>query len=325
MLQEKINFEDAKNRALEFIKKNGPSLPSQVAKEIGIPPLFASALLSQLISEKSIKVSELKIGGSPLYYQETQKELLLNFTTFIPSIEKEMCEKLKKVGVIPDDGLSLQEKVALRSIRDFSIPLSVRIGQEAKIFWRWYSLPQEETSKLIERSLKNSQIQVQEQKAEVKEALQEVKPAETLVEVKAEVRAEGHGEENREEQNAGEGEEVQKVQAVQKKLRKAKEIDFLQEVHEFLAKNDVKIIEESVIRKNSEIELMLQLSSSLGRMNFFAIAKNKRILTPADLTLAYYRSQEKKLPLILLNSGKFAKKAEERAGELGITLKSLQE
>lgn len=345
MFQEKIDFENAKNKAVEFIKRNGPSLPSQVAKEVGIPPLFASALLSQLISEKSIKVSELKIGGSPLYYQESQKELLLNFTTFLPGIEKETCEKLKKEGVMMDESLQLPEKVALRNIRDFSVPLNVKVGGEGKIFWRWYALPQEEASKLIEGFLKSllgeqqDKKIMQEQKAveevtEVKEARQEVS-AEMKLEVKAGEKKDLTKEEQEREITAGDrGEEkVEKKDRKEwkvkegepKKPRKAREVDFLQEVQEFLAKSEVKILEEIIVRKNSEIEFMLQLTSSLGKMNFFAIAKNKRVLTPADLMLAYYRSQEKKLPLILLNSGKFAKNTEEKAGELGITLKSLQE
>jgi len=352
MFQEKINFEEAKNKAVEFIKRNGPSLPSQVAKEVGIPPLFASALLSQLIAEKSVKVSELKVGGSPLYYQESQKELLLNFTTFMPGVEKETCEKLKKAGVLADDGLQLQEKVALRNIRDFSVPLNVKIGGEGKIFWRWYSLTQEEASKLVENFLRSlpappapvrqqEEKPLQEERREVREIQPEIKveeekelaPGEKERDIKVEERV---VEKPRAEEDVGAGgvtvqegekqEQESKVQARKsKEQRKPREIDFLQEVQEFLAKNEVKIIEEVIVRKSSEIEFVLQLSSSLGKMNFFAIAKNKRILTPADLMLAYYRSQEKKLPLILLNSGKFAKNTEEKAGELGITLKSLQE
>lgn len=299
MLQEKINFEEAKNKALDFVRAIGPAMPTQVAKEIKIPPLFASALLSQLISEKSMKVSHLKIGGTPLYYIEGQKEKLLNFTNHLPNIEKEICERLQKEGIIADESVRLAEKVALRNIKDFSVPLSVKVGERKKIFWKWFELSQEDSLSKIEKLLR-----VYERKP-IKEGVKEV----------------------REEIKEGEAKEEEAREITKEEGDKPKpaKIDFSEKIKEFLAYNKVKILEENVIRRNGEIEFMLQLNSSLGKMTFFAIAKNKKVLTPADLTLAYYRSQEKKLPLILLNSGRFTKKAEERAGELGITLKSLEE
>ncbi len=299
MLQEKINFEEAKNKALDFVRAMGPAMPTQVAKEIKIPPLFASALLSQLISEKSMKVSHLKIGGTPLYYIEGQKEKLLNFTNHLPNIEKEICERLQKEGIIADESVRLAEKVALRNIKDFSVPLSVKVGERKKIFWRWFELSQEDSLSKIEKLLR-----VYERKP-IKEGVKEVRE---------EIKEGGAKEEEAREITKEEGDKP-----------KPAKIDFSEKIKEFLANNKVKILEENIIRRNGEIEFMLQLNSSLGKMTFFAIAKNKKVLTPADLTLAYYRSQEKKLPLILLNSGRFTKKAEERAGELGITLKSLEE
>ena len=299
MLQEKINFEEAKNKALDFVRAIGPAMPTQVAKEIKIPPLFASALLSQLISEKSMKVSHLKIGGTPLYYIEGQKEKLLNFTNHLPNIEKEICERLQKEGIIADESVRLAEKVALRNIKDFSVPLSVKVGERKKIFWRWFELSQEDSLSKIEKLLR-----VYERKP-IKEGVKEVRE---------EIKEGGAKEEEAREITKEEGDKP-----------KPAKIDFSEKIKEFLANNKVKILEENIIRRNGEIEFMLQLNSSLGKMTFFAIAKNKKVLTPADLTLAYYRSQEKKLPLILLNSGRFTKKAEERAGELGITLKSLEE
>jgi len=296
MLQEKINFDEAKNKSFEFIKNNGPSMPSQVAKEISIPPLFASALLSQLISEKSLKVSHLKIGGSPLYFIEDQKAKLLEFTSNLPAVEKNACDTLKSVGVVADEGLKLAEKVALRNIKDFSIPLNVNVRGNKKLFWKWFSLSQEEAIERIKKIVKiESELQkpLEEPKIEVKTEQKEA--AKEIIEEKLE--------------------ETDKV----------KTQDFLEEVRKFLSSNKVKIIEESQIRKNREIELILQLNSSLGKISFFAIAKNKKIITPTDVTLVHYRGQEKKMPLIFLSSGRFTKKAEEKATELGITLKTLEE
>ncbi|OYT41950.1 hypothetical protein B6U80_00140 [Candidatus Pacearchaeota archaeon ex4484_26] len=304
MFQEKINFEEAKNKALEFVKKKGPSMPTQVAKEIGIPPLFAAALLSQLISEKAVKVSHLKVGGSPLYYAETDKEKLVNFINYLPNVEKDVCEKLKNKGVIADENMPLAEKVALRNIKDFSVPLSVKIGERKKLFWRWFSFPQENALELINKYLK-----IREKDTGIKTEISE----------KGEVKLKKEEEGEKKERKEKEAVKEKRVRIIKPK------INFLVELKKFLETNKVKVLEENIIRRDREVEFVLQLDSSLGKINFFAIAKNKKVITPGDLTLAYYKSQEKKLPLIFLCTGRFSKKTEEKAHELGVTLKSLEE
>ena len=46
-----------KEKIINFLKARGPSLPVQIARETGMNSLFASAFLSELISEKQIKTS----------------------------------------------------------------------------------------------------------------------------------------------------------------------------------------------------------------------------------------------------------------------------
>ena len=70
-----------KNQAiLEIISRKGPVIPVQVSKEINDNVLMASARLSELLSSKKVKISSLKVGGSPLYYlpgQEEKQKILL--------------------------------------------------------------------------------------------------------------------------------------------------------------------------------------------------------------------------------------------------------
>ena len=51
---------DKKEQIMAFIKKQGPSLPTQVAKEIESDILMASAYLSELVEYKKILLSSLK-------------------------------------------------------------------------------------------------------------------------------------------------------------------------------------------------------------------------------------------------------------------------
>ena len=74
--QNLIKLEEKKQKIAELIKQKGPSLPSAVSREIGLSLLIASALLSDMRSEKTLRLSRLKIGGSPLYYFQGQLWLL---------------------------------------------------------------------------------------------------------------------------------------------------------------------------------------------------------------------------------------------------------
>ena len=59
---------DIKEKILLVIKRGGPSLPVHVARETNLSMLFAAAFLSELHSENKIKISRMKVGGSPVYF-----------------------------------------------------------------------------------------------------------------------------------------------------------------------------------------------------------------------------------------------------------------
>ena len=68
---------ETRNKILSILRLKGPSLPVQIARETGLNSLFAGAFLSELASDKSIKISMMKVWGSPLYFlpgQESQLE-----------------------------------------------------------------------------------------------------------------------------------------------------------------------------------------------------------------------------------------------------------
>ncbi|MFT4297896.1 MAG: hypothetical protein ACMXX5_01770, partial [Candidatus Woesearchaeota archaeon] len=66
---------------INFLKENGPSTPAQFAKHIGTTLLFASAMLGEVSSKGTVKISNLKIGGgSPLYYLKEHAEKLQNYS-----------------------------------------------------------------------------------------------------------------------------------------------------------------------------------------------------------------------------------------------------
>ncbi|MDP6845763.1 MAG: hypothetical protein QF460_02305 [Candidatus Nanoarchaeia archaeon] len=65
-----------KDKIIEFIKENGPTLPVQVVSKIGGDSFIANAYLSDLVDKKEILQSEERIGSVPLYYLAGQEDLL---------------------------------------------------------------------------------------------------------------------------------------------------------------------------------------------------------------------------------------------------------
>ena len=68
---------EIKDRILQYLRINGPSLPVQISREIKMDSIFASAFLSELLSQNKLKITKMKVGGSPLYYIEETKERLV--------------------------------------------------------------------------------------------------------------------------------------------------------------------------------------------------------------------------------------------------------
>ena len=62
-------------KIINIIQEKGPRLPMQIAGELKINSLFISAFLSELSNQKRIKISHLKVGGSPLYFLAGQEQI----------------------------------------------------------------------------------------------------------------------------------------------------------------------------------------------------------------------------------------------------------
>ena len=102
---------------------------------------------------------------------------------------------------------------------------------------------------------------------------------------------------------------VMKEKPAKKKASKLKGDEFLKRVLEFFKENDIKVVNQNVIRKNNDIEFLVELSSSVGSLAYFCKAKNKKRVNEGDLSTVYIQAQSKKLPALFLTTGDVTKKA----------------
>ena len=127
-----------KEHILTIIKNSGPSFPARIARETSIAPLFVSAFLAELVSEKRLKISDLKVGSSPLYYLLGQEEQLENFIEHLNPKQREAFNLIKNSEILEDEKQVPAIRVALRSIKDFAFPIKARLNNEVKVFWRYF-------------------------------------------------------------------------------------------------------------------------------------------------------------------------------------------
>ncbi|MEA3329814.1 MAG: hypothetical protein U9Q06_03660 [Nanoarchaeota archaeon] len=139
------NLEVMKEKVMDFIETHGPSLPIRIASQLRSDSLIVGAFLSELLGEKKLYLSSMKVGSSPLYYLRGQEFQLENFAQYLSSGEQKAFELLKTQGVLMDEKMYPTIRVALRSIKDFAFPFE----HKGKLYWRFIKLQQERAIEMI--------------------------------------------------------------------------------------------------------------------------------------------------------------------------------
>jgi len=129
-----------REKILKIIRRKGPSLPVHIANELNMSILFASAFLSELLSDKNIKISHMRVGSSPIYFIPGQEPGLEKYAQHLKSKEREAFFILKEKKFLKDETQLPAIRVALRAINDFAIPF--KRGDD--IFWRFFTTPESE-------------------------------------------------------------------------------------------------------------------------------------------------------------------------------------
>lgn len=128
-----IDIKEKKEKIISFLESSGPSLPVRIAKVIEMEPVFASAILSELYNERKIKMSNMKVGASQLYFLPGQEQSLEEHTDNLKPIEKEAYLKLKDEKTLKDEDEEPAIRVALRNLKDFAEHYS----HDDKLIWKY--------------------------------------------------------------------------------------------------------------------------------------------------------------------------------------------
>lgn len=133
--------------------RSKPVNPTEVAKAMGKDSFIASAMLSEMVQKGLLKISSLKVGSSPLYYDPKQPEHLLNYSSYLNEKDKKTFELLKEQKVLRENSLDPLSRVCVKNLKDFARPLEVSFNNNKEIFWKWYLLPDAEAEQIIRQVL----------------------------------------------------------------------------------------------------------------------------------------------------------------------------
>jgi len=313
---------------LQFLRISGPTLPTKVAKHLNTPLLLASAGLADLSSQGKIKVSKLKIGGSPLYYLAGQEEHLYHFAAGnVDPKDYRVLEHLREQKVLRESALDLLSKVALRHLPDFALPLQVGFEGNSELFWKWHLSSDEETRERIQNLLVPKKEAVQEVLQEVLAPQQEERtvlennfqtspaPLQKKLLDESSEKLTGKLTEKIQEKFQEKLQETEdKFAETVEKTRKKRiivEETFLPGIEDFFKHLKITVENKEIIRKNAELDFIVHVPSVVGSLKYFCKAKQKKRCDEKDLSAAYMEAQMKKLPLLFLYTEELSKKAEE--------------
>jgi outer membrane biosynthesis protein TonB len=335
---------DYRERILELVKAS-PVQPTGLGKILGKDSLMASAMLSEMSSKGLLKISKLKVGSSPLYYSADHPEHLLNYMESMNEKDKRAADLLKEKKVLQDDTLSPLQKVCMRAIKDFALPLEVTLNESKIVFWKWFLTSDEEAGELIKKIVENmSKLEkLEEPEKKIEKQLEKAEP-ETKIEkepekikeepkikpekpktkskkskVKSKLKKiEPEKEEiiEKEQETEPEIEYKQSEQQIQQPQRTIRPVfvdlgdPFLKKVKAFFDNNNITIHEVNTIKKKTEFDLVIEIPTPLGNLFYFCKAKNNKRISNSDLSSAFVQGQLKKLPVVFLSSGVLTKPAQ---------------
>ena len=286
------NLDNSKSKILSYLKINGPTIPIKISNYLGVDTILASAFLADLLSDKQIKISSMKVGNSPIYFLSGQEEKLQNFSNYLGGKERQAFELLKEQKILRDNSQEPAIRVALRSIKDFAFSFSVR----DEVFWRFYLVNQNEAIERVSPQIEKPKIPVIEKIKQVfigdeKKTIEPVSPVIEFDEPK-EIKKE------------------EEIGSLKEPVRKDKEESFTSKVENYLNDSKFQIVRKIVDKKKDYI-LIIRLRNSEMIRDYLCICKDKKSITETDVMKYLEDGKKEKLPVFVISSGEPNKKAQE--------------
>lgn len=291
-----------RERILSMIRTSGPTQPLKVAKALGTNSTLASAMLSEMLDKGLLRVSNIKVGSSPLYFIVGQESALLNYASVLNEKDRRTLELLKEKHVLRD---SVQEpliRVSVRELKDFAKPLEVAFEGKTEIFWKWYLLSDDDAKRVIGEILeppeqtKTSFVPIPEKRRRQR-LLTEVVDAPIIEGTKS---------------DATQLASPIKPSPIEKEEVRSAGVapldPFVVQCQTFFGTSNIRVLEIIPLKK-SECAFVVNVPSPVGELQYFCKAQSKKRISEGDVSMAFVQGQQHKLPVLYLVQGTLTKRA----------------
>ena len=287
-----------KEKIINILKIKGPGLPVQIAREIGISPLFTSAFLSEILSEKKIKLSHMKVGNSPLYLIPGHESQLEKFSKYLKSKEKDAFELLQQNKFLKDSKQEPAIRVALRALKDFAVPFKYN----EEIYWRYFTEKEEFKPQKEFKPLPKSEAPIQKQiSSKPKTDSQKIIQLQVEQDQKLIPKISSEKELDIFDKTPKEKPKIKKSQ--RKTTPKKTNEKFFNKIKEHLNKNSIELMDIENFSKN---EIILKIKENQQEKLLYAF--NKKRITDKDIIKADKKASDLNLHYIILSQGEPMKK-----------------
>jgi len=296
----KEQISELKQKMYNHVKEHGPVIPVHLTKIAGSSTIFTGAVLSEMVSQKQVKVTNAKIGGSPMYYCHGQEEKIEMLREYLGQRPKQAFDLIKEQKILHDRSCEPWQRVALREIKDFALPITIEINGTQEIFWRWHLLPEDEAvqeiKKAVEEQEKNNGTATEAKKTDLEQKNAAALTVDEVKEVTQKVLS----------NNAND----KAVKKPRKKREKKSDDAFYRGILQMFSEREIDIVEQKILKPGKEFNFIVKVPSNLGELNYLAIAKAKKKVNDSDITMAFSEGINSKMPVMFLSQGELSKKAQ---------------
>jgi hypothetical protein len=357
MLDKLLNKEDV----LKQVQFKGPLIPAYLVGVLKSNTIMIGAALSELASDNRVRISHMKVGGSPLYYADEQRAKLQDFYKYLNEKDRRTFDELKQKKILRDNEITPLLRVSLRNIKDFAVPIEIEYKGKKELFWRWYLLDKQEAVNLIKSflaPLAQQMPSVKEQVLPKQKETEEKQNAASLEVLSTKLQSTAQsqitnaiiGQESAQKKERAEKttEKIYQKPAVQRKpitqaaeqfikptteqtsllsvqtLLETSDDSLVQRSKAFFFQKSIIVKEMAIIKKEKEIMSVIKVPSSIGEVEYYCSIRSKKKITDIDLAAVYLEAQNRKLLAAVLTAGEFTKKAYEKVQQSFFNMKLLQ-
>ncbi len=300
-----------KNQVFEVVRVKGYVVPSDLTREFRTDTFVIGAVLSDLVHDKKLGITSVKIGGSPVYYAPEQKEKLQDLFKYLNEKDRGTFQLLLQQKVLADSEQSPLFRVSLRTIKDYAKPIEVTANGQTYLFWKWYLASEQEINEGLRSYFSRISAVAPVPPPSPVLPAQSVAPLPLLVQAQAPLVALEPSLKKSPERKQKKISQQQPLVVVPQEAPPAVLIPaddfFAQRVAAFFQTKNMELLQFSVVKKG-EIDCIVAIPSPIGSIQYYCKAKNKKKCSEGEIATAFVAGQMKKLPSLLLVSGEFSKK-----------------